>query len=406
MLKNKILLKISGSIAAYKSAYLISKLVQNGFEVQTVATESALRFIGKATLEGLTGKPVMTDSFADGEMMSHINLVKWADIVVLAPASANTINKLSAGIGDNLLTSLFLAHDWSKPYLIAPAMNTNMYQHPATTDALNKLRSWGVIILPTASGHLACGDIGKGKLLDPDMIFERIESLLKQNTMLHSNGIKVLITSGGTRENIDGVRYLSNLSTGKTGAVIADALIKSGYDITYLHSIDAALPAGVCRKIEFSDFRNLDSLIQSELKNNFNAVIHLAAVSDFSVSQLILNGETKSIPLKEKITSSVEEISLVMKPNYKIVDRIKDYSINKNLLLFSFKFTNGGNIEPVIEKQFRQSKSDYIIHNDLKSRMNNTQTSFGIYKEKFLIDTVKTSGELGNKIVGLIQKNK
>ncbi|MCK9211489.1 MAG: phosphopantothenoylcysteine decarboxylase, partial [Ignavibacteriaceae bacterium] len=119
----KILFKITGSIAAYKSAYLISILVQNGFEVKVVATDYALKFIGKATLEGLTGNKVFTDSFEEGEMMSHINLNKWADLTIICPATANTINKLAAGIADNLLTSLFLAHDRNKPYLIAPAMN-------------------------------------------------------------------------------------------------------------------------------------------------------------------------------------------------------------------------------------------------------------------------------------------
>src|SRR3989339_19375 len=122
----KILIKLTGSIAAYKTAYLISKLVQSGHEVQTVATEAALRFVGKATLEGLSGRPVYTDTFAERKMMGHINLAKWADITLLAPASANTINKMANGIADNLVTSLFLAHDWSKPYLVVPAMNTAM----------------------------------------------------------------------------------------------------------------------------------------------------------------------------------------------------------------------------------------------------------------------------------------
>src|SRR4030043_2048298 len=132
MSKYKILLKITGSIAAYKSAYLISKLVQNNCEVKVAAIDSALKFIGKATLEGLTSYPVYTDSFEEGQMMSHINLVKWADLTLIAPATANTINKIAAGISDNLVSSLFLAHARKKPYLIAPAMNTAMYEHPAT----------------------------------------------------------------------------------------------------------------------------------------------------------------------------------------------------------------------------------------------------------------------------------
>ena len=176
----KILFKITGSIAAYKSVFLISKLVQNGCDVKVVATGSALKFVGKATLEGLTGNAVFTDSFADSEMMNHINLMKWADLIIVCPATANTINKLANGIGDNLLTSLFLAFDWSKPYLIAPAMNTKMYDHPATKSSIKKLTDWGVKILPTNEGYLACGDTGKGKLLEPDEIYELIFASLKE----------------------------------------------------------------------------------------------------------------------------------------------------------------------------------------------------------------------------------
>ena len=157
MLHSKILLKITGSIAAYKTGTLISKLIQEGCEVQTVATKSALEFIGPGTLEGLTGNPVLSDVFETGRMMDHIRLTKWADITVLAPASANTLNRMAAGIGDSSVTALFLAHDWAKPYVIAPAMNTKMLNHPATKRSLKTLQSWGAHILPTASGYLACG---------------------------------------------------------------------------------------------------------------------------------------------------------------------------------------------------------------------------------------------------------
>ena len=244
----KILFKITGSIAAYKSAYLISKLVQNGFEVRTVVTESALKFIGKATLEGLTGSMVYSDSFADRQMMSHISLVKWADLTILCPASANTINKLANGIGDNLLTSLFLAHDWTKPYLIAPAMNTQMYNHPSTKNSMKTLSDWGVKILPTTEGYLACGDIGKGKLLEPDEIYERIIISLSVKENVNKT-LKVLVTSGGTKESIDGVRFISNLSSGRTGSIIADYFSRRDHNVTSLHAKDAVTPSSNCEKI-------------------------------------------------------------------------------------------------------------------------------------------------------------
>ena len=223
MSKSNILIKITGSIAAYKSAYLISKLVQDGFNVKVAVTNSALQFIGKATLEGLTNNPVYSDTFEDGNMMSHINLAKWADLTIVIPADANTINKFAAGIADNLVTSLFLAHIKSKPYLIAPAMNTNMYEHPATQSSLKKLSDWGITILPTEEGHLACGDTGKGKLLDTDKVYGFILNSLYQKKE------RVLKTLGGTREWIDNVRYITNVSTGKTGIAIAEYFYLNGF---------------------------------------------------------------------------------------------------------------------------------------------------------------------------------
>ncbi|SVC93802.1 uncharacterized protein METZ01_LOCUS346656, partial [marine metagenome] len=205
--------------------------VQEGHEVQTVVTSSALRFIGDATLEGLSGRPVMSDMYESGNMMSHINLIKWADFVICAPATANTINKMAAGDGSTLVTALFLAHDFAKPYFIAPAMNTKMLGHPATQKSLAKLESWGATILGTGSGALACGDEGWGRMLESEELFaeilEKIDPISKK---------KVLITSGGTREPIDAVRYISNLSSGRTGAAIADHFNDQGWDVYYLHS--------------------------------------------------------------------------------------------------------------------------------------------------------------------------
>ena len=172
MSKGNILFKLSGSIAAYKACALISRLVQDGYTVQTVASKAALEFIGPATLEGLTGRAVECETFASGRAMQHIHLAKWADLTIVCPASANTINKLASGIGDDLLTTLFLAHDFKKPYLLAPAMNTLMYRHPATAASLQKLASFGVAILETASGVLACGDVGEGRLLEPELLHD------------------------------------------------------------------------------------------------------------------------------------------------------------------------------------------------------------------------------------------
>jgi phosphopantothenoylcysteine synthetase/decarboxylase len=174
----KILFQLTGSIACYKACYLISRLVQDGFEVQAVATGEALKFIGEATLEGLTGKKVFSDIYNSGQMMDHIHLAKWADLAIICPATANTINSLAAGIATNSVGTLFLAYDLKKPYLIAPAMNQEMFKNPATQSALKKLESWKIQILPTGEGYQACGDVGLGRLLEPDLIYDYIKRAL------------------------------------------------------------------------------------------------------------------------------------------------------------------------------------------------------------------------------------
>lgn len=378
MSKSKILFQISGSIAAYKSAYLISKLVQNDFEVQTVLTQSALQFIGKATLEGLTSKPVLTEQFNDGEMMSHINLLKWADLIILAPASANTINKMANGIGDNLVTSLFLAYNFDKPYLVAPAMNTNMYQHPTTQASIEKLRGWGIEILPTDSGYLACGAYGSGKLLDPEIIYNHIlDTLFNKNPVGRKN---ILITAGATREKIDDVRFISNLSTGKTASAIADYLASKGSKVFYLHGRDSKTPKVNCQMTEFTSFADLQSKLFNLLQNNsFDFIIHLAAVSDFTVDKIEFGDNQLKNREVSKISSEENSLKIYLKQTEKLVNRIKSNSKNKNLKLISFKFSGSDSIEQSIieaEKLFTSADSDYVVLNNINDRQNNIQKNF------------------------------
>lgn len=399
----KILIKITGSIAAYKSAYLISRLVQDGNEVKVVASETALKFIGSATLEGLTANPVYTDSFEAGKMMSHINLVKWADLTIVCPASANTINKLANGTGDTLLTSLFLAHDLSKPYLLAPAMNTAMFTHPATQESLKKLSGWGVKILPTAEGYLACGDYGSGKLLEPDNIISHIYFELKKNNI----GKAVLITAGGTKENIDGIRNITNLSTGKTAASIAQHFINRGYNLTYICSKDAITPNGPFEQIRFDDFSSLDRALKDSLtKKSYDLIIHNAAVSDYSLHSVSSGNEELSAPLKKKISSEEEFVTMKLKKNYKIVNRIREYTANNSLKLISFKFTNekseASRISQV-NKLLSDSSSDFVVQNDLNDRSSsNEQNNFNIYKQEGLIDSVQDVNQLAERIENLV----
>lgn len=165
---------LSGSIACYKACDLISQLVQKGFKVKTVATRSALQFVGPATFEGLTGEAVFSDNFESGKMMSHIDLARWADLILVCPATANTINTLSTGAGGDVITDIFLSNNFKKPFWVAPAMNEQMLLHPATQENIKKLKTWGTVILDTDTGSLACGETGSGRLLAPSVIFEKI----------------------------------------------------------------------------------------------------------------------------------------------------------------------------------------------------------------------------------------
>ena len=378
MSKNKILIKITGSIAAYKVGYLISKLVQNNFEVKTVVTQSALNFIGVATLEGLTNNHVYMDTFEHGKMMSHINLTKWADLTILVPADANTINKFSSGIADNLVTSLFLAHDQSKPYLIAPAMNVWMYNHPSTKESIRKLKSWGIKVLPTEEGYLACGDIGEGKLLDSDKIFDHIKTSITKK----QNGKKILITSGGTKEKIDNVRYITNLSTGNTGAAFADYFSAEGYNVTFIKSRDSKLPENKVDIIEYDDFNSISNILKSELHDNsYHSVIHLAAISDYSPDKIIIGGIEEKLPADLKFSSVNDSITVSFKRNEKIIDKIKDWSKNDKIQLIGFKFVNAANSidkEKIIKKLFSSSNADFIVYNSNEYRVENMQKGFEI----------------------------
>ncbi len=408
MLKSKILFKISGSIAAYKSAYLISKLVQNGFDVQTVVTSSSLQFIGKATLEGLTGKHVLIDQYEDGKMMNHINLMKWADLIILCPASANTINKMANGIADNLVTSLFLAHSWNKPYLIAPAMNTAMYKHPATQESLNKLKDWGVDILPTDSGHLACGDIGEGKLFDPDRIYDHIVNVLNNQDENLNFKKSILITAGATREFIDGVRFITNLSTGNTAATIADHLSSRGNNVTYLHGINTMLPNNKTDNIQYRDFQNFEETLEELLKyNNYDAVIHLAAISDYTVDEIKSTELSLSGSEKNKLNSGISDLTINLKPTSKIVDKIKLISKNKDVVLFAFKFSGSSDLDESkkeVDNLFKHSNADFVVLNHLQDRdKNEIQSNFYVFNKSGLLHNVAGATQLANEIKQIIK---
>ncbi len=373
--KAKILFLVSGSVSAYKCANVLSQLVQQGHEVQVIASPSALKFVGAATWEGLSGRAVFSEMFQDGHMMDHIEWTRWADLAVLCPASANSINTIAAGLSSSLISSLALAWNRAKPFLVFPAMNTKMLEHPATTEALIRLQSWGLKVYPTQSGRLACGDIGFGKLLEPEQILIEIQShIYKLNRKLG----QILITAGGTREMLDEVRCLTNISSGRTGCSLAETLTEMGWDVTLLRAKHGEQPKRfVPRQIEFTSFDDLADRMQEELsKNHFDAAIHLAAVSDFHLGQIFQDGKEISASVKRQKISSDQELSIQLIANPKLLDRIQDWSLNRKIFVVGFKLTvnqTDSQLATTIHKMLSSQKIHAVVHNEastLNSELN------------------------------------
>jgi len=357
---------VTGSIAAYKAAEVVSDLVRRGHRVRVVATAAALHFVGAATFEGLTGEPVLSDLFAAGAALEHIRLGRWADGVLVCPATAQTLNRLAAGLADDLAGALFLAHDRSKPFIFAPAMNPNMWSHPATEAAVARLKSWGALILPVVAGRTACGEVGDGRLAEPAAIVAAVEAALARP----ERRLKVLVTSGGTAEPIDGVRSLTNFSTGETGARIADHFARSGHEVVLVRARRSAAPEAPCREELFTRFGHLAGALERLLRTEpFDAVIHAAAVGDFAVEATGADGALQPAA-DAKLDSSIPPV-LRLRLQPKLVDGLRALSPNKNLRLVAFKLTCGADEahrRAAVGALFAQARVDYVVHNDLEAR--------------------------------------
>lgn len=396
VVSRKILFQMTGSIAAFKACALLSKLKQQGHDVQVVASRSALQFVGAATLEGLSGQAVISDLWEQGRAMDHIHAVRWADAIVVAPASAHFINRIAQGVGDDLLTTMFLAHDFKKPFLIAPAMNTSMYLHPATQRSIKILKDWGVEILESASGVLACGEQGYGRLLEPEQLLQEISARLSSlsradaatpalsttgasaepdkgrksaGASLASRGhsipaLRVLVTAGGTLEPIDDVRFIANESTGQTGVEIARALHEMGVEVTLLAAERSAPSGSLPQRRSFRTYQDLVDALKSELsESEYSHIIHAAAVSDYSVARMIQG----SFEVSGGKIPSGSPLTLELRPNPKIISQLKPWSRNKSLKVFGFKLTSQLNPQATREKVqqlFAQSPCEYVVQND------------------------------------------
>lgn len=277
MLENKnILIGITGGIAAYKICSLIRLFRKARANVRVVVTPNALQFVTKLTLQTLSNNEVYVDNFEIDEYKpEHISLSE-ADIFVIAPATANTISKIANGICDNLLLSTACA--FANPILLAPAMNTNMWNNTFIQENLNKLKKHGCYVLNPETGYLACGTNGAGRMVEVEDIFEEVSRILSQNKVL--SGKKILITAGGTKEKIDPVRYISNCSSGKMGVALADCAHEMGADVTLVSTFGVDKPY---KNIVTESAQEMENAVHAELSEQ-DCVIMAAAVADYRVA--------------------------------------------------------------------------------------------------------------------------
>lgn len=346
MLSGKtILLGITGGIAAYKMCELIRMYKRANANVLVVCTPNALNFVTKLTLQNLSQNDVAVEEFDVKDFKpEHISYADSADIMVIAPATANTISKIATGVCDNLLTSIACA--FTKPIIIAPAMNCNMWENPVLQENLHKLH---YEILEPESGFLACGYEGKGRLCTLDKIFDKTVELLNYKPL---KGKKIVITSGGTIEDIDPVRYISNYSSGKMGLALADTAKNLGADVTLITTKDVQRRYNV---IKVKSAIDMKSAVENEFESA-DCVIMAAAVADYRVKEVA--------PQKMKKTSE-DEITLTLVKNPDILKEIS--SIKKSQIVVGFCAESENLIENAKEKIAKKG-CDYLIANDISRK--------------------------------------
>ena len=373
MASHKIILGITGGIAAYKAAELTRLLVKDDFDVQVVMTESASQFITPLTFQALSGKEVLTSVWKSNTSngMSHIELSRNYDLIVIAPASANFLAKLTHGFADDLLSSLCLARNC--PIAVAPAMNVHMWTNQATQRNVSQLQQDGVIFFGPDSGEQACGDIGLGRMLDTEELFRSIKNHFIPKLF---KGKKILMTSGGTIEMIDDVRGITNISSGKMGAAIANTAESMGAKVTlitsnhkdYLKNINA---------IYVSDAQSMHDAVLKHISDQ-DIFISVAAVSDFKPKEK-LNGKLK------KDTASM---NLQLEPT---IDILKEVGLSKNKI---FKVGFAAESENLIEnakKKLRTKNLDLIVANLIQESMGLEDTKVSIIDKNTVIDLPKSN---------------
>ena len=350
----KIVLGITGSIAAYKAAVLTRGLIKKGAEVQIVITPAGKEFITPITLSALTSKPVISEFFAqrDGTWHSHVDLGLWADAMVIAPATASTIGKMAHGIADNMLVTTYLS--MKAPVFIAPAMDLDMFAHPSTQHNLDILRSYGNHIIEPASGELASHLVGKGRMEEPEKIIEVLEAFFSRRQDLQ--GKKVMITAGPTYEKIDPVRFIGNYSSGKMGYALAEACAERGAEVTLVSG-------PVNREVIHPNIKRINvesaaEMYQAAVVNyeDADAGILCAAVADF----------TPEVTAEQKIKREKDDLILRLKPTQDIAAALGKQKRPEQRLV-GFALETNDEVSHAQDK-LKRKNFDFIVLNSLNDK--------------------------------------
>ena len=347
----KILIVICGGVSAYKSLEFIRALRKNKAEIKTIITKSAKEFVTPLSITSLSQGKVYEDLFnpENEAEMDHISLSRWADLIVVVPATANTLSKLSNGTCDDLASTVILASN--KKIFLVPAMNVRMWEHPSNQKNINNLREYGYKIIGPEIGDMACGEYGSGKMTEPSEIFKYIENYFKQ--LKKNNGLKALITAGPTREYLDPVRYITNKSSGKQGYELAKSFRDKGFDTTLISGKTNLKPV---EGINYIEIETADQMLKETLNNlPVDVAVFSAAVADYKAKNYSKEKIKKSDQQNINLTKNVDIISYVSKHN----------SLRPKLTIGFAAETE--NIDENAKKKLSEKNCDWIIANDVSN---------------------------------------
>lgn len=344
----KYIIGVSGGIAIYKVVDLVRRFIKRGDEVKVVMTKSATKFVTAELFREISLNPVMTEVFGNEETAAHIKIAQWCDAMIIAPATANIIGKITAGIADDALSTVAIA--MTKPLIIAPAMNEGMYKSAAVTANLATLKSRGIKIIEPDSGSLACGVEGVGRLPEPENLVKYIDKILEPSKTL--SGCKIVVTAGGTREAIDPVRYIGNRSSGKMGHAIAQAASERGAEVVLITTSNLTVPPTV----KVVNVESAEQMRQAVLKeyNSATAVIMAAAVADYRVAE----------PAVQKIKKSEDKLTLELIKNPDILLELGQNKQNQILIGFAAETQL---VETNATVKLNKKNLDMIVANDVSA---------------------------------------